>query len=83
MSAASWGPFLPDLDPAERKARCRALRMAIKLLTGPRGKAAEFALHRAEVSGLDPDLLAEAEAAFDNLTALDKRRVWSSYMAVA
>lgn len=79
----SWGPFLPDLEQVERKGRARCLRLAIRLLTGARGKRAEFALLRAEISGGDAGLYREAEAEFDRLPSLDRRRVLSSYGAVA
>lgn len=78
-----WGPFVPGLEWPEQKARLRALRLAVKLLTGPRGQVAGLALVRAEISGGDADLLAEAEAEFDRLAPLDRRRILSSYQAVA
>lgn len=81
--SATWGPFAAGLDPGELKARCRALRLAVRLLCGPRGRDAEIALLRVEVAGGDADLLAEAEAEFERMTAVDRRRVLSSYMAVA
>lgn len=79
----SWGPFAAGLDPGELKARCRALRLAVRLLCGPRGRGAEIALLRAEVAGGEANLLAQAEAEFERMTAVDKRRVLSSYRAVA
>jgi len=75
----SWGPFLPELDPAERKARLRSLRALVKVMTGPRGEAAAFALLRAEIGGGDADLLAEALTAFGRLGTIDQRRVLSSF----
>ena len=74
----TWGPFLSDLDPIERKARLRSLRALVKVLTGPRGEAVAFALLRAEISGEDPEMLAEAEAAFGRLGTVDRRRILSS-----
>lgn len=37
MAAADcWGPFMPDLDPAEQSARLRALPQTAHFLAGPR-----------------------------------------------
>ena len=74
------GPFLSDLGPAERKARLRCSRLAVKIFTGPRGEACRYALLLAEISGEDPEMLAEAEAAFGRLGAVDRRRVLSSFV---
>lgn len=79
----TWGPFLPNLDPAERKARLRSLRALVKVMTGPRGNLVALAALRAEVSGGDAELLVDTEAEFNRLTALDRRRVMSAYLAVA
>lgn len=78
----TWGPFLPGLDRLEVKARLRCLRLAVKLLTGPRGEACRYALLLAEIDP-DEDTLAAASAAFEKLPALDQRRVLSSYAEVA
>lgn len=78
----TWGPFLSDLDPIERKARLRSLRALVKVLTGPRGEACRYALLLAEIDQ-DEDTLAAASAAFEKLPALDRRRILSSYMEVA
>lgn len=78
-----WGPFRPGLPPDEQKARLRALRLAVKLLTGERGRDAAFAILRAELGAGDPELLAQAEAAVDRLGTRDLRRVLSGYRKVA
>lgn len=77
-----WGPFIPDLDPAERRARLRSLRTCVKLLVGPRGHEASFALLRCEIDGEDMVLLADALAEFSKLGTLDQRRVLASYADV-
>ncbi|WP_342111814.1 hypothetical protein [Methylobacterium sp. SI9] len=78
-SSEAWGPFRADIDPAERKARLRCLRSIVHLSTGPRGQALADLLLRAEQ---DAGLLPSALAALSDLDALDKRRVWSSYLAL-
>lgn len=35
-SADQWGPFAPDLDQAEQRARLRALRAISRIIAGPR-----------------------------------------------
>lgn len=80
-SRVRWGPFGGDMPWDERKARLRCLRLAVRLLTGPRGKAAELALLRSEISGGDADLLDEASAEFDRLPSLDRRKVLASFAA--
>ena len=82
MSASSWGPFVPNIDWPERKARVRALRTCVRLLTGERGKAAAFALLRIEVQGPEQELMDGAAAEFDKLASLDRRRVLSSYQGL-
>lgn len=81
MIAASdaWGPFRGDLDQGERKARLRCLRAIVHLSTGPRGQALADLLLRAEQ---DAELLPAALAALSGLDALDKRRIWSSYLSL-
>jgi hypothetical protein len=75
-----WGPFAPDLDPAELRARLRAMRALTRVLTGPRG---------AELSGLlmmaenDNRALAPALAALDKLAPLDRRSILGAYAGLA
>lgn len=78
-SAEAWGPFAADIDPVERRARCRCLRAIVHLSTGRRG--AELAEHllRAE---RDPDALPLAVAALNRLAGLDRRHVLASYAAL-
>lgn len=78
-AADAWGPFRGDIDQGERKARLRCLRSIVHLSTGSRGEALANLLLRAEQ---DPGLLPAALAALSDLDALDKRRVWSSYLAL-
>lgn len=75
-----WGPFVPDLDPAERLARLRCLRAIVHLVCGPRGAAAERALTENE---RDPVRAIEALAVFYGMSPLDKRRVLSTYAALS
>lgn len=78
----TFGPFVPGLDRLEIKARLRCLRLAVKLLAGPRGEACRYALLLAEIDP-DEDTLAAAAAAFEKLSALDRRRILSIYAEVA
>lgn len=73
-----WGPFLSGIDPAERLARLRSLRVATHILCGSRGRHLEAALRQAE---RDDAALLTAETAFDQLAALDRRRVLATYGA--
>lgn len=75
-AADTWGPFRPDLDPAERRALLRCLRAVVHLSTGPRGQALAELLLSAET---DVALLEPALSALADLDQLDKRRVWASY----
>lgn len=40
----TFGPVLPQLEPWERRARARCLRLALRLINMPRGNAACAAL---------------------------------------
>ena len=63
-------------DEAERRARLRSLRLGARLLCGPRGAALEHALIQAE---RDPGEIPQVLALVDALTAIDKRRLLSSW----
>jgi hypothetical protein len=63
-------------DAAELRARLRTLRLAARLLCGPRGTALERALHDAEH---DAAALPRALALLDDLTPLDRRRVLTAW----
>lgn len=65
-------------DPAERRARLRSLRLAARLLCGPRGLQLERALGDAEH---DEAALEPALALLDALGPIDRRRVLSSWGA--
>jgi hypothetical protein len=71
-------PFL-ETEPAERKARLRSLRLASRLICGPRGTELERALHRAEH---DPSALPRAAKLIEGLQPLDRRRLLSSWWGV-
>ena len=76
----SYGPFRDGLDPIERKAQLRCLRLAVKLLCGERGTGAAYQLLVAEVD-CHPETIAEAAKEFDRLPSLDRRRVLSALAA--
>lgn len=77
--ADAWGPFRPDLDEAERRARLRCLRAVVHLSTGRRGDELADHLRRAEQ---DPAALPLALAALERLAGLDRRHVLASYAAL-
>ncbi|MCJ2097995.1 hypothetical protein [Methylobacterium sp. E-046] len=81
MTAADrWGPFSQGLDPAEQRARLRALRQTARLLIGPRGTNLCRLLAEAET---DPAALEPACRAVDALAATDRRQILASYAALA
>ncbi|MCJ2060670.1 hypothetical protein MKL09_29640 [Methylobacterium sp. J-048] len=69
-AADAWGPFRPDLDPAERLAQLRSMRAIVHLTTGPRGDALARELRLAEQD------LAHLPAA---VAALDRRHALASF----
>lgn len=75
----TWGPFLPGLDPAERKARLRSLRALVKVMTGARGEVVALAILRAEIAPDDIEMLSAAAATFDRLGSIDRRRILSNF----
>ncbi|MCJ2080310.1 hypothetical protein [Methylobacterium sp. J-090] len=68
-----FGPWVSDLDPAERRARLRALRAIARLLAGPRADPLVRLLAQAE--GDDDVLMPAADA----LEPLDRRKILASY----
>jgi hypothetical protein len=74
-TAVGLGSLFDTAEP-ERTARLRSLRLAARLLCGPRGVELERALHAAEH---DPDALPRALALLDELQPLDRRRVLGSW----
>ena len=76
----TWGPFVPGLDLAERKARLRSLRLAAGLLCGRRASDLVAQLRTAEA---DEGAIDRAAVEFDRLGSVDQRRVLSSYQRVA
>jgi hypothetical protein len=71
----AFGPFLPDLDPAERLARIRALR-AIALTFAWRYPDLIDSLHDAES---EPTALQATHLMFERLPAIPKRRILATY----
>jgi len=74
-----WGPFASGLDPAEQRARLRALRQTARLLIGPRGANLCRLLAEAET---DPAALEPPCRALDALAANDRRQILASYAAL-
>jgi hypothetical protein len=73
-----YGPWIPDLDPAERIARFRSLASLAALLLGS-GHHLVVALRRAET---DPGAWATARTLLEAVPALTQRRLLSTYAAV-
>lgn len=78
-ASSAFGPWRPDIEPAERLARLRSLRAITRLHLGPRGTAFAEALRRAET---DPDQLEAALRQLDALASLDRRTVLASFAAL-
>jgi hypothetical protein len=76
----SWGPFQPDLEPAERLARLRAVR-ALALVFARHHPTIHYVLKKAE-QGRQDALLA-AEKAIDKLPTIGKRRLLATYADLA
>jgi len=72
----NFGPWTPDIDPAERLARTRTLRALVRVYTGPKHPTLLESLRRAEA---DPAALAEAASLFDALPAIPRRHILASY----
>ena len=77
--ADQWGPFVPDIDPCERRARLRSLRAIVRLLLGSRGDVLARALHCAEEGAVSIDTL---HRTLSRLPSLDYRKVLASYAAL-
>lgn len=75
----AFGPWRPDIDPAERLARLRSMRAITRLTLGPRGETFAEALRQAET---DPGQLEPALHQLDALAALDRRTVLASFAAL-
>ena len=78
-AADAWGPFAPDLDEAERRARLRCLRGLSRVLAGPR--AADLCRYLAAAEH-DTAALPLALAALDRLPSVDRRQIVATYGAV-
>jgi hypothetical protein len=75
----TYGPFAAGLDPAERRARCRALRSLALLIIGQKHPLIE-ALPHAEHDDVS---LRRAAEYVDCLTPIRRRRLLCAYAAVA
>lgn len=76
----AWGPFAPNIEPAEQRARLRSLRGLAKVYAGPRAADACKLLAQAET---DPAALEPASAALNRLAPTDRRNVLASYARLA
>ena len=79
MTALNFGPWEADIDPAERLARLRSLRMAARLLCGPRADALVACLKLAET---DRDAMDAAAVELSRLPTLPMRHLLSAYGAL-
>jgi hypothetical protein len=79
MTTSAYGPFVPDLDPAERLARTRSLR-ALAIVFAHRHQELITALRAAET---DPAALHRANDLLDRLPALNRRRLLAVYLDLA
>jgi hypothetical protein len=71
-----FGPWVPDLDPAERLARIRGLRALVQIFGGPDHPLGE-ALARAEVDPSDEAAIAAWDALM-TMPSLKRRRILAS-----
>lgn len=76
MTTDDWGPFITNLDAAERRARLRALRAIVRLLVGPRADALTALLRQAEENEA---AATAALAAFDRLPTVTRRRALATF----
>lgn len=74
-----FGPWSPDIDAAERKARVRSLRALALLLIGPTSPIVTE-LRAAEH---DREALGRALVEVDRLGALPRRRLLAAYAALS
>ncbi|MBK3775207.1 hypothetical protein GAY31_13725 [Azospirillum brasilense] len=80
MSADSgFGPFVRNLDPAERAVRSRALAALVRVFAGPASSPLVAALHRLERDAQAAD---EALALFGALPAHPRRHALGAYAAL-
>lgn len=68
----AWGPFAPNIDLAEQRARLRSLRALTKVYAGPRAVDACRLLAQAET---DPAALEPASVALNRLPPTDRRQI--------
>ena len=76
---AGFGPFVRNLDPAERAARSRALAALVRVFVGPAAGPLVAALHRLERDAQAAD---EALALLDALPARPRRHALGAYAAL-
>lgn len=74
-----FGPFVRNLDPAERAARSRALAALVRVFAGPAAGPLVAALHRLERDAQAAD---EALAPLDALPARPRRHTLNAYAAL-
>lgn len=79
-TAHQIGPWIPNLNPAERLARLQGLRAMVQYLAGPRGATLVGLLRQAETD--EAALLASADA-LHALTPVEMRRALLSYASLA
>ncbi|WP_149468520.1 hypothetical protein [Roseomonas genomospecies 6] len=75
---AGFGPFLRNLDPAERAARSRTLAALVRVFAGSAAGPLVAALHCLERDAQAAD---EALALFDALPARPRRHALGAYAA--
>ncbi len=75
-----FGPWAAGLDPAEQRARLRAMRALARVHCGPRAADLVRLLAQAET---DPAALEPALVALDRLPSNDRRHVLASYSALS
>lgn len=75
-----FGPWVPSLDGAERRARLRAMRALARVHCGPRAADLVRLLAQAEA---DPAALEPALLALNRLASHDRRHVLASYVALS
>ena len=73
----SWGPWMPGIDPGERKARCRSLRALAQVVTKKPDHPLCMALRDAEDG--EPETLEQAGLELNRLPALSLRDLLVRY----
>ena len=71
-----WGPFVPDLDPCELRARLRSLAAIVRLLLGRDGDLLTRMLQCAETGHVSLDAV---NAAINRLPSIPLRKILGTY----